>query len=66
VLWSTDDEIATEANVKDLIRLYPNANASHKELKPSAFGHKAIGHMLMFKRSHQNLWPVIEQEITAI
>lgn len=66
VLWSSDDEIATEANVKDLIRLYPNAKANHKELKPTSFGHKAIGHMLMFKRSHQNLWPVIEQEIASI
>lgn len=66
VLWSSDDEIATEANVKDLIRLYPNAQTSHKELKPSSFGHKAIGHMLMFKRSHQNLWPVIEREIASI
>ncbi|ATO20333.1 alpha/beta hydrolase [Acinetobacter sp. LoGeW2-3] len=65
VLWSSDDEIATEANVKDLIRLYPNAKANHKELKPSAFGHKAIGHMLMFKRSHQNLWPVIEQQLST-
>lgn len=66
VLWSSDDEIATEANVKDLIRLYPNAQTSHKELKPSSFGHKAIGHMLMFKRSHQNLWPVIEREMASI
>ncbi|HAA07894.1 MAG TPA: alpha/beta hydrolase [Acinetobacter schindleri] len=66
VLWSSDDEIATEANVKDLIRLYPNAQTSHKELRPSSFGHKAIGHMLMFKRSHQNLWPVIEREMASI
>jgi len=48
-----------------LIRLYPNAQTSHKELKPSSFGHKAIGHMLMFKRSHQNLWPVIEQQLAV-
>ncbi len=27
-IWSSDDEIATEANVKDLLRLYPNANPS--------------------------------------
>ncbi|MFV5491906.1 alpha/beta fold hydrolase [Acinetobacter sp. ASP199] len=66
VLWSTDDEIATEANVKDLIRLYPNAKTEMIELKPQQYGHKGIGHMLMFKRSHQNLWPVIEQEMASI
>ncbi len=60
-LWSSDDEIATEANVKDLLRLYPKAQTDMFELKPAAYGHKGIGHMLMFKKSHQNLWPVIEQ-----
>lgn len=63
VLWSSDDEIATEANVKDLLRLYPNAPTRMIELKPQQYGHKAIGHMLMFKRSHQNLWPVIAAEL---
>ena len=62
-LWSSDDEIATEANVKDLLRLYPNANTEMKELIPAEYGHQAIGHMLMFKKSHQNLWPVIEQQL---
>lgn len=61
-LWSSDDEIATRANVKDLLRLYPNADADMIELKPAQYGHKGIGHMLMFKKSHQNLWPVMEQQ----
>ena len=64
-IWATDDEIATEANVKDLIRLYPNANTQMIALEPQQYGHKVIGHMLMFKRSHQNLWPVIEQQISV-
>jgi predicted alpha/beta hydrolase len=63
VLWSSDDEIATEANVKDLLRLYPNAQTSMIELNPKAYNHKNIGHMLMFKRSHQNLWSVIESQL---
>ncbi|OTG82977.1 alpha/beta fold hydrolase [Acinetobacter sp. ANC 4648] len=63
VFWSSDDEIATQANVKDLIRLYPNASTKMYELVPSEHGHKAIGHMLMFKKSHQNIWPVIAQEL---
>ena len=60
-IWASDDEIATEANVKDLLRLYPNADTQMIELKPKSYEHKVIGHMLMFKKSHQNLWPVIEQ-----
>ncbi|MCO8041702.1 alpha/beta fold hydrolase [Acinetobacter bohemicus] len=64
-IWSTDDEIATEANVKDLLRLYPNAATKAIELNPSTLGHKAIGHMSMFKSSHENLWPIIEKEIAA-
>lgn len=62
-VWSTDDEIATKANVKDLLRLYPNAPTDMIELNPKATGHKAIGHMLMFKSSHKNLWSIIEKEL---
>ena len=65
VLWSSDDEIATAANVKDLLRLYPNADTQMIELKPKSYNHKTIGHMLMFKKSHQNLWPVIEQQLVV-
>ncbi|ANF81888.1 alpha/beta hydrolase [Acinetobacter sp. NCu2D-2] len=64
-IWATDDDIASEANVKDLIRLYPNAATDIIPLEPKKHGHKVIGHMLMFKRSHQNLWPIIEQQIAA-
>ncbi|MGE8559570.1 MAG: alpha/beta fold hydrolase [Acinetobacter sp.] len=63
VLWTSDDEIATEANVKDLLRLYPNAQTDMIELNPQVHGHKGIGHMLMFKKSHQNLWPVMAQQL---
>lgn len=65
VLWSSDDEIATEANVKDLLRLYPNASTNMIELEPASYGHKMIGHMLMFKKSHQNLWPVMRAELAV-
>ena len=59
VFWSSDDEIATEANVKDLLRLYPNAKTEMHELKPNDLGYKSIGHMLMFRKSHQSLWSII-------
>ena len=62
-LWASDDEIATEANVKDLLRLYPASNTQMIEIMPSAFNHNAIGHMSMFKRSHQNIWLTILENI---
>ena len=62
-LWSSDGEIATKVNVKDLLRLYPNSKTEMIELNPQSYKHKAIGHMLMFKKSHQNLWSVIENEL---
>lgn len=62
-VWASDDDIATETNVKDLLRLYPNAATEMIELNPAQYGHKAIGHMLMFKKSHQNLWPLIQQQL---
>ena len=65
VYWSSDDEIATEANVKDLIRLYPNAPTSTVELNPKNTGHKTIGHMFMFKKSHENLWPTMIEKLIA-
>ena len=63
VLWSSDDEIATRPNVKDLLRLYPNAKTEMIELKPQSYQHKAICHKLMFKKSHQNLRPTLEQQL---
>lgn len=63
VLYATDDEIATEANVKDLIRLYPHASTKMIALHPSSYRYKKIGHMLMFKKSHQKLWPVIKAQL---
>lgn len=65
VLWASDDEIATEANVKDLLRLYPNAKTAMIEVKPQQYQHKAIGHMHMFRKSHQNIWPLIKEQIKA-
>lgn len=62
-LWASDDEIATEKNVKDFISLYPNSQTNMIKLNPDQLGHKVIGHMLMFKKSHQNLWPIIQSHL---
>lgn len=65
VYWSSDDEIATERNVKDLLSLYPNTDTQMHELKPNQLGFKQIGHMLMFRKSHSTIWPLITQEILS-
>ncbi|WP_338563683.1 alpha/beta hydrolase family protein [Acinetobacter sp. KS-LM10] len=63
VFWASDDEIATEKNVKDLLRLYPNTETNMIEIKPQQYKHQSIGHMQMFKKSHQNIWPIITAQI---
>ena len=64
-MWASDDEIATAFTVKDFLRIYPHAITNQIEIKPQSYQHQSIGHMLMFKRSHQNLWPIIENELGA-
>lgn len=63
VLWASDDEIATEVNVKDFLRLYTNSQTQMIEVAPKAYGHTSIGHMLMFKKTHQNIWPLIAAQL---
>ncbi len=64
-IWASDDEIATASTVTDFLRLFPNANTTSVELHPKRYQHASIGHMAMFKKSHQNLWPVLEQYCAA-
>lgn len=63
--WASDDEIATATNVKDLQRLYPKAQTQMIELKPQHYQQTHIGHMSMFKKSHQNLWPILAAALTV-
>lgn len=65
-IFASDDEIATPVTVPDFLKIYPNAKTDIIELNPKSYGHRAIGHMLMFKSSHQNLWPIIEAEIAKL
>lgn len=62
-IHAIDDEIATKTNVEDLLRLYPNAQKKRIELAPNEWQHQEIGHMAWFKRSHQNLWPLVLKEL---
>lgn len=62
-LYAPDDFIASRKNVDDLLRLYPNADKRVEKLEPSQFGYKRIGHINMFRSSHNRLWPVMLQAL---
>lgn len=62
-IHATDDEIATLHNVKDLLRTFPNSQSQIVTLAPKAYGLRSIGHMEMFKSSHQQLWTVIADQL---
>ncbi|WP_343595367.1 alpha/beta fold hydrolase [Acinetobacter sp.] len=66
IIYASDDEIATQANVEDLLRLYPQAQKKTIRLEPEAWRHPYIGHMGFFKRSHQNLWQLIRKELDLV
>lgn len=65
VIHASDDDIATPANVADLLRLYPNAPTKTIYLQPHEQGVNDIGHMNLFRQSHHKLWPLLLQEIAA-
>lgn len=66
IIHALDDEIATPANVDDLLRLYPQAQKKKMPLEPLAWQHQQIGHMGFFKKSHQNLWHLIINELDEV
>lgn len=57
--YAIDDEIATEDNVKDFFSLFGLANIHYHKLVPKNYGLNEIGHMGLFKASHQILWKEI-------
>ncbi|WNG37674.1 alpha/beta fold hydrolase [Archangium violaceum] len=63
VLHATDDDIATPANVADLMRTYPAARRQVRHVAPRDHGLKAIGHIDWFRTSHQALWPLLAQAL---
>lgn len=57
-MWinSPDDHIANDKNVADMIRVFPNMQATTKTLQPSDYGLSEIGHMKFFSRKSEVLW----------
>ncbi len=59
-MWvnATDDDIANDANVQDMLAVSPNLQAKTLTLKPSDYGLTEIGHMKFFSRKSQSLWDI--------
>ncbi|MCO5229728.1 MAG: alpha/beta hydrolase [Chitinophagales bacterium] len=57
-LWvnASDDDIAIDANVDDMTRVYTQLQVERLTLQPQKEGFDNIGHMNFFSKSHQELW----------
>jgi predicted alpha/beta hydrolase len=55
----TDDPIATDANVDDLLRLYPRAAIDKRRIRPVDVGMRAVGHVGFFRQGASALWPIV-------
>ena len=55
-LHATDDGIANDENVKDMMRIFPNSKAQIIALNPSKLGYAQIGHMKFFSSKKKELW----------
>lgn len=66
VIHADDDDIANEANVAELLHLYPNASKTTFVLNPKELGYASIGHNLLFRPSHQKLWDMVLREIQLL
>ncbi len=63
VLHASDDDIANEGTVADLLRTFPAAPRQAHCVHPADHGLRAIGHIDWFRPSHQALWPMIAQAL---
>lgn len=64
-VYATDDEIAVYENVRDMVRVMPNAPAEIVELNPKELGLKELGHMKFFSSKNENLWPMVTEWLEA-
>ncbi|MFL6698097.1 MAG: alpha/beta fold hydrolase [Vitreoscilla sp.] len=63
VLHAADDDIATPATVRDLLRTLPGSPRATLRVKPADHGLRAIGHLDWFRQSHRALWPLLRRAV---
>lgn len=57
-LNASDDDIANDENVTDMIEVFPKISIERLKLKPSEYGLKEIGHMKFFSRKNKKIWEI--------
>ena len=65
VFYATDDDIANAGTVDDLMSTFPHAPKQVNSIDPAKFGLKTLGHIDWFRRSHQAVWPLLADAISA-
>ncbi|MEM9378301.1 MAG: alpha/beta fold hydrolase [Planctomycetota bacterium] len=63
---ATDDPIATDTNVEDLLRLFPHAEVSRVRLVPSELGVPSIGHVGFFRPELRTAWSEVWRLLSAV
>ena len=63
VLHAADDDIATPATVRDLLRTLPASPRATLRVSPADHGLRGIGHLDWFRQSHQALWPLLRRAV---
>lgn len=60
-LWvnATDDDIAIDANVADMLTVFENVKAETMTLSPQEYNLDEIGHMKFFSRKSSQLWTLV-------
>jgi predicted alpha/beta hydrolase len=62
--WLTDDEMLSEASLRDLLRLYAGAPHTVQRIDPQAHGLRRVGHLGWFREAAQaTLWPLTAQAL---
>lgn len=57
-LNATDDDIAINENVQNMIEVFPNIEVTKMTLDPKQYHYKSIGHMQFFTKQHSSLWAI--------
>jgi len=63
VLHADDDDIATPATVRDLLRTLPASPRATLRVTPADHGLRGIGHLDWFRQSHRALWPLLRRAV---